>query len=144
MQRKKLRGKSQENACQTGGLYFLLNGRNNEVQYARYDEENSDVSSQTAELQGNNGKEPQAKSAVLSDEASAEDSVFPSVFRLYGAAAVVGWGRPCDPVGPLGIGRRTLASHRQLYRYQQPQNAGPGREAGTYQARQRVLGEVSS
>ena len=143
MQRKNY-GKIAGKRLSDRGLYFLLNGRNNEVQYARYEEKNTDVSSQTAEKQGNNGKDPQARSAVLSDEASAEDSVFPSVFHLYGAAAVVGWGRPCDPVGPLGIGRRTLASHRQLYRYQQPQNAGPGREAGTYQARQRVLGEVSS
>ncbi len=46
---EKLREKSQENACQTGGLYFLLNGRNNEVQYARYDEENTDVTEEKRE-----------------------------------------------------------------------------------------------
>lgn len=71
---EKQRNISQENACQTGGLYFLLNGWNNEVQYARYEEENTDAPSQTAEQQGNNGKEPQARSSVLSDEASTENS----------------------------------------------------------------------
>ena len=53
---EKQRNISQENACQTGGLYFLLNGWNNEVQYARYEEENTDTPSQAAEQQGNNGK----------------------------------------------------------------------------------------
>ena len=71
---EKQRNISQENACQTGGLYFLLNGWNNEVQYARYEEENTDTPSQTAEQQGNNGKELQVRSSVLSDEASTENS----------------------------------------------------------------------
>ena len=71
---EKQRNISQENACQTGGLYFLLNGWNNEVQYARYEEENTDTPSQAAEQQGNNGQEPQARSSVLSDEASTENS----------------------------------------------------------------------
>ena len=71
---EKQRNISQENTCQTGGLYFLLNGWNNEVQYARYEEENTDTPSQAAEQQGNNGQEPQARSSVLSDEASTENS----------------------------------------------------------------------
>ena len=71
---EKQRNISQENTCQTGGLYFLLNGWNNEVQYARYEEENTDTPSQTAEQQGNNGKELQVRSSVLSDEASTENS----------------------------------------------------------------------
>ena len=71
---EKQRNILQENACKTGGLYFLLNGWNNEVLYARYEEGNMDAPSQTAEQQGNNAQEPQARSSVLSDEASTENS----------------------------------------------------------------------
>lgn len=52
----------------------MLNGWNNEVQYARYGEGTTDASSQIAEQQGNNGKETQAISSLLSDEASTENS----------------------------------------------------------------------
>ena len=77
----KLRGRPQESVCQTAGLYFLLNGRNNEVQYARYEEENTGASLQTAEKQDDKRKDAQAESAVLSDEASTEN-IKNSVFAI--------------------------------------------------------------
>ena len=60
--------KSQGNARQTVGLYFLLNGRNNEVQYAEYEEKNTDDSPQISEKQVHNREESQVNSPVLSDE----------------------------------------------------------------------------
>lgn len=53
----KTAGKPQENARLSFDLYFLLNGWDNEVQYAKYEEENIDDSPQISVNQISNRNE---------------------------------------------------------------------------------------